>query len=89
MAVGGWNFGLETWFTFKSQPYILDHLARCVNEKLSPRFYGLFKVFKMIGVVSYKLLLPETSRLHPIFHISQLKKAPPISQPSQELPLFL
>ena len=42
--------------------------------KLSPQFWGPFKVLKKVIQLAYKLELPETSRVHPIFHVSHLRK---------------
>ncbi|GKD85800.1 hypothetical protein Tco_1356954, partial [Tanacetum coccineum] len=43
--------------------------------KLNPRYVGPFKVLEKVGSVAYKLELPqELSRVHNIFHVSNLKK---------------
>nr|GEU84413.1 putative reverse transcriptase domain-containing protein [Tanacetum cinerariifolium] len=43
--------------------------------KLNPRYVRPFKVLKKVGAVAYKLELPqELSRVHNIFHVSNLKK---------------
>nr|GFD32863.1 putative reverse transcriptase domain-containing protein [Tanacetum cinerariifolium] len=43
--------------------------------KLNPRYVGPFKVLERIGDVAYKLdLLEELSRVHNMFHVSNLKK---------------
>ena len=44
------------------------------HNKLSPKYYGPYKVLQKIGTMAYKLELPVASRLHPIFHVSCLKK---------------
>ncbi|GJX28435.1 putative reverse transcriptase domain-containing protein [Tanacetum coccineum] len=42
--------------------------------KLNPRYVGPFKVLKKVGEVAYKLELPEElSKVHNIFHVSNLK----------------
>ncbi|XP_070034293.1 uncharacterized protein [Nicotiana tomentosiformis] len=43
--------------------------------KLSPRFIGPFEVLKRVGEVTYELALPPSlSGVHPVFHVSMLRK---------------
>jgi hypothetical protein len=58
----------------KLQPYKHTSLSihRCL--KLHSKYYGPFRVLGKIGNTSYKLLLPDGCKLHPTFHVSQLKK---------------
>ncbi|GKA78075.1 putative reverse transcriptase domain-containing protein [Tanacetum coccineum] len=43
--------------------------------KLNPRYVGPFKVLEKVGSIAYKLELPqELSRVHNMFHVSNLKK---------------
>ena len=43
--------------------------------KLSPRYIGPFEVLKRVGDVAYELALPlGLSGVHPVFHMSMLKK---------------
>jgi hypothetical protein len=39
-----------------------------------PIFYGPYTILKPVGQVAYQLALPSHSQLHPIFHVSFLKK---------------
>jgi hypothetical protein len=46
-------------------------------NKLQPRFLGPFKILERLGPLNYKLDLPPKSRIHPVFHVSKLRKHVP------------
>ncbi|WVZ77708.1 hypothetical protein U9M48_025546 [Paspalum notatum var. saurae] len=61
----------------KLQPYVQSSLAPRANQKLAFKFFGPFTVSSKVNEVAYKLALPSSSSVHPVFHVSMLKKAPP------------
>ena len=69
------------------QPYRKSSLKKKGAEKLKPRFYGPYKVVRKVGEVAHELELPKESKIHNVFHVSNLKKT--VGQhiaPSLELP---
>jgi hypothetical protein len=72
----------------RMQPYRHNSLGIHNSLKLHSRYYGPVKVLQRIGQVAYKLLLPDNCTIHPVFHISQLKKhIGPKVIPQDNLPL--
>lgn len=69
------QFQLNDWVYLKMQPYVQSSLAARSNQKLAFKFFGPFRIIGKVGTVAYRLELPPTSAVHPVFHVSQLKKA--------------
>jgi len=69
------GFDIVEWVYVKLRPYRQQLIVHKIHPKLAPRYYDPFKILDRIGDVAYKLELPLNSRIHPVFHVSQLKKA--------------
>lgn len=73
--------GQRVWLRAKDLPLKVD------SKKLAPRFVGPFVIDHIINRSAVRLKLPSTMRIHPTFHVSQIKPvresalAPPILPP--------
>ena len=70
------SFEVGDWIFLRLQPYKQISLKQANKDnKLSPKYYGPYKVLQNIGTMENKLELLTSSWVHPIFHVSCLKKA--------------
>jgi hypothetical protein len=69
------QFQLPDWVYLKLQPYVQSSMADRAHHKLGFKFFGPYRVIAKVGTVAYRLELPPSSAIHPVFHVSQLKKA--------------
>ncbi|KAJ0490310.1 putative nucleotidyltransferase, Ribonuclease H [Helianthus annuus] len=58
----------------KLQPYRQTSVATRVSNKLSPRYFGPYRILQRVGPVAYKVELPPGSQIHDVFHVSLLRK---------------
>lgn len=72
----------------KLQPYIQMSVQRRSNAKLAFRYFGSFTITKCINPVVYEVALPPDSKIHPVFHVSHLRKVLKPGTPSSvQLPV--
>ena len=80
------NFEVGDQVFLRLQPYKpISMKQKKRNNKLSPRYYKPYQIMQKIGSVSYKLELPPTTKIHPVFHVMCLKKVIGQNIPTQRV----
>ena len=80
------NFEIGAMVYLQLRPCRLKSLAKRPNEKFVSKYFGPFCILQRLGQVAYKLELPEGTSIHPVFHISKLKRAIGLTTQTQVLP---
>lgn len=68
------EFQVDDWVYLKLRPYRQHFVSQQALYKLGSRFYGPYKVLEKVGQVAYKMDLPTDAHIHPVVHVSQLKR---------------
>lgn len=64
------QFEVGDLFYLKLRPY-----RKCRWHGVAIRFYGPYAVTHRVGPMAYRLALPMDAAIHPVFHVSQLRRA--------------
>lgn len=83
------SFQVGDWVLVKLQPYRQHSVQLRRYQKLVLVYFGPFQVAAKIGSVAYRLALPSHARIHPVFHVSLLKKFHGTEPANSYLPLPL
>ena len=72
-ALGGWSHPREICLPVHGRYHLTMGQAPQAIKKLPQEFYGPFKILRQLGPVSFELMLPPQSHIHPVFHAHLLK----------------
>jgi hypothetical protein len=80
------SFEVGEWVFVKLRAHRQQSVVSRIHAKLAARYYGSYPIVARVGAVAYQLRLPDGSRVHPVFHVSLLKKAVGNYQEEDKLP---
>ncbi|KAJ3684964.1 hypothetical protein LUZ61_014128 [Rhynchospora tenuis] len=68
------TFEVGEWVYMKIHPYRQQSVSGDGKNKLNPRYFGPYEIVEKIGSMAYRLQLPAEAQIHPVVHVSLLKK---------------
>lgn len=66
------TFIVGQWVYVRLRPFRQRLVVGLTHPKLLKRFFGPFQITAHVGQVAYRLQLPDTVRIHSVFHYSLL-----------------
>ncbi|XP_040901651.1 uncharacterized protein LOC121186853 [Toxotes jaculatrix] len=74
--------GQKVWLSAK------NITLKTESKKLAPRFIGPFEIDRLVNPVTVRLKLPQSMKVHPTFHVSQIKpvSSSPLCPPAEPPP---
>lgn len=84
------SFQVGDMVYLKMQPNRLNAFGIKTHIKHQSKFYSPFRVLHKVGNAAYHLLLPAGTKIHLLFHVSELKRhIGPHVIPCEDLPLVI
>jgi hypothetical protein len=69
------TFSVDDPVFIKLQPYVQSSVAPRSHHKLAFKYFGPYLIKRIINPIVYEVALPAESKIHPVFHVSQLRRA--------------
>jgi hypothetical protein len=69
------SFTVDDLVFIKLQPYAQSLTTSRSNSKLAFKYFGPYSVKRVINPTAFEVALPPESKIHPVFHVSQMRKA--------------